>query len=289
MEDKNDLASGFNQEILLKELVGRRQALSEIRNTAYKIVAAVAAAGITLFWLLLTERQLTVIQTIFLSLFVIILTFFVYVFLTSLHKGFQNNREIMVKLENCLGLYENRLLPEDFKSTQVRRSDFLSMTKLFVLFISDRKACLGSWLDILKIMKTGKGFPDFAEKIIDPFIAWQLYYDTFGKPPAWGERMHGFSGEVEAIVDHLSSIWNLSPERLSRMLFEYKPKKRKKCFCGSKKQFRYCHGKYFYPIRSKITTIKEMTPDECKRNFVKEEMILLKTILELPSLPNVLY
>ena len=155
--------------------------------------------------------------------------------------------------------------------------------------LSDRKACLGSWLDILKIMKTGKGFPDFAEKIIDPFIAWQLYYDTFGKPPAWGERMHGFSGEVEAIVDHLSSIWNLSPERLSRMLFEYKPKKRKKCFCGSKKQFRYCHGKYFYPIRSKITTIKEMTPDECKRNFVKEEMILLKTILELPSLPNVLY
>lgn len=136
MEDKNDLASGFNQEILLKELVGRRQALSEIRNTAYKIVAAVAAAGITLFWLLLTERQLTVIQTIFLSLFVIILTFFVYVFLTSLHKGFQNNREIMVKLENCLGLYENRLLPEDFKSTQVRRSDFLSMTKLFVLFIA---------------------------------------------------------------------------------------------------------------------------------------------------------
>ena len=136
MEDKNDLASGSSQELLHKELVGRRQALSEIRDTAYKIIAAVAAAGITLFWLLLTERQLSVTQNIFLSAFVIILTCFVYFFLTSLHRGFQNNREIMVKLETCLGLYENHLILEDFKSTRVKRSDFLSMVKLFVLSIA---------------------------------------------------------------------------------------------------------------------------------------------------------
>ena len=144
-------------------------------------------------------------------------------------------------------------------------------------------------LDILKVMSAGRGFPDFAEKIIDPFIAWQLYYDTFGEPPAWGERVHGFSGEVQSIVEHLSSIWKLPPARLLRMIFEYKPKKRKRCFCGSKRQFRYCHGKYFYPIRNKIITIKEITSDEFKRDLGKEMEMLLMDVLELPSLPNALY
>ena len=150
--------------------------------------------------------------------------------------------------------------------------------------LSNRQACLGTNLDVYKVILEGGNFADFAKKVIDPFIAWQLHYDTFGGPPPWGERAHGFDGDVQSIAEHLSEIWGLPVERFFRMLTEYKPQKRKKCFCGSGKQFRHCHGKYFYPIRQKITKIKGMTPDEYKRDSKKTMLVLVKSVLELPAL-----
>ena len=55
MDEKKDFKQNISQETLHNELAERRRALSEIRSTVYKFVAAVSAAGITLFWLLLTK------------------------------------------------------------------------------------------------------------------------------------------------------------------------------------------------------------------------------------------
>ena len=71
MDEKKDFKQNISQETLHNELAERRRALSEIRSTVYKFVAAVSAAGITLFWLLLTECDLSLAQTIALSIFVI--------------------------------------------------------------------------------------------------------------------------------------------------------------------------------------------------------------------------
>lgn len=174
--------------------------------------------------------------------------------------------------------------PENFFFPVVFCNDEKLYPALNRHILSNRQACLGTNLDIYKVMLEGGGIADFAKKVIDPFVAWQLYYDTFGGPPPWGERAHGFDGDVQSIAEHLSEIWGLSGERFFRMLTEYKPKKRKRCFCGSGKQFRYCHGKYFYPIRRKITRIKRMTPDEYKRDSEKTMFNLVKSVLELPAL-----
>ena len=92
MDEKKDFKQNISQETLHNELAERRRALSEIRSTVYKFVAAVSAAGITLFWLLLTECDLSLAQTIALSIFVIAMAGFVHLFLNSLQKGFQKNR-----------------------------------------------------------------------------------------------------------------------------------------------------------------------------------------------------
>lgn len=136
MDEKNEIDTEIDQNTLRDELAERRRALSEIRGTAYKIVAVVSAAGIVLFWLLLTECNLTISQTIALSIFVIAMTGFVYFFLNSLHKGFQKNRETMVKLETRLGLYNNKLLPMDYQCTKEKSTDFMHMTKWFILFVA---------------------------------------------------------------------------------------------------------------------------------------------------------
>ena len=136
MDEKKDFAQNISQETLHNELAERRRALSEIRSTVYKFVAAVSAAGITLFWLLLTECDLSLAQTISLSIFVIAMAGFVHLFLSSLQKGFQKNREIMIKLETRLGLHEGSLLPGEYKSAKKKSTDFIPMAKLFILFVS---------------------------------------------------------------------------------------------------------------------------------------------------------
>lgn len=152
--------------------------------------------------------------------------------------------------------------------------------------LSNRKACLGTRFDIFKIIHKNRAFSYFAKEVIDPFVVWQLYYDAFGKPPPWGEREHGFIGELHSITDYLAKIWNLSSEQCFRMLTERKPKKRKKCFCGSKLQFRYCHGKYIYPLHRKFAEIKSMTAEEymLEANKKIDELLLpfLRHIMYLP-------
>lgn len=136
MDEKKDFKQNISQETLHNELAERRRALSEIRSTVYKFVAAVSAAGITLFWLLLTECDLSLAQTIALSIFVIAMAGFVHLFLNSLQKGFQKNREIMINLETRLGLHDGSLLPEEYKSAKKKSSDFIPMAKIFILFAS---------------------------------------------------------------------------------------------------------------------------------------------------------
>lgn len=157
MDEKKDFAQNISQETLHNELAERRRALSEIRSTVYKFVAAVSAAGITLFWLLLTECDLSLAQTISLSIFVIAMAGFVHLFLSSLQKGFQKNREIMIKLETELGLHDGSLFPDEYKSAKKKSTDFIPMAKLFILFVSIAIVAV-SWVQcVIPLCEMSKG------------------------------------------------------------------------------------------------------------------------------------
>lgn len=118
--------------------------------------------------------------------------------------------------------------------------------------LSDRQACLGTILDIVADTGFDLNFNTFAKIVLDPFIAWQLYYDTFGEPPPWGERKHGVVGIFQAIEDRLSAKWNITLDQVHQLILEKPYSKKKPCFCGSKKQFRYCHGRPINKIRKTI-------------------------------------
>ena len=150
---KPQKALALDRDVMKNELLCRRNALSEIRDTSYKIVAAASAAGITLIWLLVSECNLSLASIILLNFFVAILTCFIVSFLKSLHRGFQNNREIMIKLENKLGLYKGKILPDTYRDSKVRSSDFMILAKRFVIFIS-ASIIIVSWITYIQKNKT---------------------------------------------------------------------------------------------------------------------------------------
>ena len=118
--------------------------------------------------------------------------------------------------------------------------------------------------------------------VLEPFVAWQLYYDTFGKPAPWGERAHGIDGDFQTITDHLSTVWNISPERVHKMLFGHGPRKSmtKKCFCGSGNTLFFCHGRRIHLLRDKISQIKQMSVESYKIDFGKTMNDLLWLVVE---------
>lgn len=150
--------------------------------------------------------------------------------------------------------------------------------------LSDRQACLGTYLDIKKKCGLGKSFDFkfFMNDVLEPFVAWQLYYDTFGKPAPWGERAHGIDGDFQTITDHLSTVWNISPERVHKMLFGHGPRKSmtKKCFCGSGNTLFFCHGRRIHLLRDKISQIKQMSVESYKIDFGKTMNDLLWLVVE---------
>lgn len=126
-------------------------------------------------------------------------------------------------------------------------------------------ACLGLVTDLNSIWSKKAVFDNFACNVISPFIAWQLHYDTFGSPPPWGERSHGILGYIEFFADLISKHQKLD-HRIIQLLIIQKPvpKKRRKCPCGKKKQFRYCHGRFIYPIRKLFHEFCNQPPNKVK-------------------------
>lgn len=147
--------------------------------------------------------------------------------------------------------------------------------------LADRQACLGTFLDIVTTIGTDFDFSVFSARVLNPFVAWQLYYETFGKPPPWGERAHGALGIIQSIADRLSIQWNTSSNIILHLLLGPKPKKRKRCFCGSKKQFRYCHGFQINKIRRTIIMANDFLKEKRldKSDYINS--MLSKTALEV--------
>jgi len=114
----------------------------------------------------------------------------------------------------------------------------------------NQRACLGTSQDIYDRYAPNPTIENFCENILEPFIAWQLYYAQHGKAPPWGERSHGLAGEIEAFTDKIVEQLRCPRERIFQWIVKHKPKKHQSCPCGSQRQFRFCHAKTLRSINA---------------------------------------
>ncbi len=115
------------------------------------------------------------------------------------------------------------------------------------------QACLEVWPEIKRRWPPGSNLVDFLVNLVEPFLAWQAYYDAFGKPPEWGERPHGKDGIIEYYSEILCRPSDDTIIGFMKLLSRKNhPKGHKLCPCGSGKKLRNCHRRLIDNTRKRL-------------------------------------
>jgi len=119
--------------------------------------------------------------------------------------------------------------------------------------MKDGRACLAVYAEIRKRWPPGSNIVYFINELVDPFLAWQTYYDAFQKPPPWGERSHYKRGILEFYSELLGRPIDSTIEGFIRLLArKNRPKGHEPCPCNSGKKLRNCHRDFLYEIRKQV-------------------------------------
>lgn len=110
----------------------------------------------------------------------------------------------------------------------------------------DKSVCLASIGELVFTLSKNKSFIDFFKKFIDSFIytmKWFEEYDTY----VFGERDHGIIGLLDYYKE-CHGIDFLSYKKMCTLVENGVYRGHQKCFCGSEKKIRDCHGVIIIPI-----------------------------------------
>jgi hypothetical protein len=100
-------------DVLLNLLNERYNASHKMRERSLNFTTWILGFGIALAWILLSQVNLTLAQKIVFTLFVMILGGFTIKFLHSIEVGFDENRKVMIRIEETLGCYETNIYCEN--------------------------------------------------------------------------------------------------------------------------------------------------------------------------------
>jgi hypothetical protein len=143
METMVPLDDGRKFQVLLAELQERYAAAHKMRERGLQFVLWLSGIAIGLAWILISQRELTIIQKGGLSALVTVLFIGALHIISGLRRGFQKNRETMIRIEEALGLHQENcylkdspLLPTDYRSTKRRWTDHFSTLLIWLALIA---------------------------------------------------------------------------------------------------------------------------------------------------------
>lgn len=129
--------------VLTNMLNERYKAEHNMRDRSVNFTKWILGLGIALLWVLLIKTDLDSFTKFFSSAFIIIYSVLSFWFLLEICKGFKNNRNIIIRLENALSLYEKgnylndeAILPQEYKKPYSNKripSHFLSLYGLLLI------------------------------------------------------------------------------------------------------------------------------------------------------------
>ena len=120
-------------QILLAQVQERYSSAHKMRERSMQFTLWLSGMAIGLAWLLINQKTLTFFQCLALTLLITALCTVAGIFILGLRKGFQNNRNAMIKCEQALGMYEagkylqdDSLLPVIYEQTKGKWNDHFS-------------------------------------------------------------------------------------------------------------------------------------------------------------------
>jgi len=123
--------------ILLNLLTERYNASHRMRERSLNFALWILGFGVAIAWLLLSGVSLTIFQKVVLTIFVIIVSILATYFLHCIKKGFDNNKELIIDIEQALGCYEEgvyinskSLFPEEYRENIEELPGFKKVLRL---------------------------------------------------------------------------------------------------------------------------------------------------------------
>ena len=138
---------GKKIDILMAQLAERYTALHKMRDRSMQFALWILGLSLGLAWLLISQITLNRTQMFVLGIFLFIIGILVLNFLRAINRGFNNNRDVMIKIETLLKLHEEGsywstepVLPKEFSENKFRWSGhfptlYLLIIAVFILLI----------------------------------------------------------------------------------------------------------------------------------------------------------
>lgn len=130
-------------QVLLVELQERYNASHKMRERSTKFTLWLSGMAIGLAWLLICRTEFLLTQRIALTLLIAALFVGTFVFIMGLRKGFQNNREAIIRSERALGMHasgvylkETTLLPAAYNQTSFRWGDHFCTLCIWLVVVA---------------------------------------------------------------------------------------------------------------------------------------------------------
>lgn len=130
-------------QVLITELQERYNASHKIRERSIQFTLWISGMAIGLGWLLISQKTLVLTQKIALSLLIAALFAGTLYFIMGLRRGFQKNREAMIKCEHALRMHDSDvyladtpLLPDEYSSTNRKWSNHFYTICVWLLVVA---------------------------------------------------------------------------------------------------------------------------------------------------------
>lgn len=154
-------------DVLLTQLRDRYDALDRMRDRSMQFVLWILGLGLGIAWLLISKTVLTCIQQWAFTVLLILLGIGTFLFVYAIERGFQSNRQVTIRLETALKLYEqgfygisDSVLPVEFSRQKVKWTGHFKTLYaiIFTVFIS---LIVLTWANICK-PESSKAVEQFA-------------------------------------------------------------------------------------------------------------------------------
>lgn len=130
-------------QVVISALEERYKAAHNMRERSMRFTLWLSGLAIPIGWLLIEKQKLILSQKLALALFILALFGGTIWFLLGLQRGFQKNREVMIRCEKALGLHQTGdyladrpLLSSEYGSSRRKWSDHFSTLSVWLLTVA---------------------------------------------------------------------------------------------------------------------------------------------------------
>ena len=93
-------------DVVMAQLQERYEASHKMRDRSMQVVLWILGFGLGMGWLLISETPLSCSQQVAITIFLLLLNIVTLWFVSAIRRGFENNRQIVIRLETILKLHE---------------------------------------------------------------------------------------------------------------------------------------------------------------------------------------